>query len=54
MLEIHSKDVSKSMYDYAEDFFKLESYIETAENRKHTPDERLILLAILACEDEEV
>lgn len=54
MLEIHSRDISKSMYDYAEDFFKLENSIETAENRKLTPDERLVLLAILAGEDEEV
>lgn len=53
MLEVHSMDSSKCMYDYAEDYFKIEEAFEKSEGRKMTEDERLILLAILASEDEE-
>lgn len=51
MLEIHSKDTS--MYDYAEDYYKLEAYIEKIEKRKLTPEEKLIVFAILANEDTD-
>ena len=53
MLEIHSKDNSKCMYDYAEDYYKFEAIIEKEEKRRITPDERLMLFAILASEDKE-
>ena len=48
MLEIHSEDKSKCMYDYAEDYFKIEALFEKSEGRKMTEDERIILLAILS------
>lgn len=51
MIEVKSRDVSKSMYDYAEDYFKIEEFIEKTEKRKLTPEERLIILAILANEE---
>lgn len=51
MLEIHSKDNSKCMYDYAEDYFKIEEAFEKSEGRKMTDDERLFLFAILDIEE---
>lgn len=51
MLEIISKDNAKSMYDYAEDYYKIAEAIEKAEKRKLTPEESLIILAMLADDD---
>lgn len=50
MIEVISKDTS--MYDYAEDFFKIENIFEKTEGRKMTKDERLMLIAILASEEK--
>lgn len=50
-MEIVSKDNAKCMYDYAEDYYKIEEYIEKTEKRKLTPEERLLIFAILADED---
>lgn len=47
-MHIVSKDNSKCMYDYAEDYFKIEEMFEKSEGRKMTEDERLILFAILS------
>lgn len=52
MLEIHSKDNSKCMYDYAEDYFKIEAIFEKSEGRKMTEDEKLFLIAILSLDKE--
>lgn len=49
---IVSKDNSKCMYDYAEDYFKIEAIFEKSEGRKMTEDERLFLIAILSSEKE--
>lgn len=51
MLEIHSKDNAKSMYDYAKDFYEIEKIFELEEKRKMTDEERLILGAILLNEE---
>ncbi len=51
MLEIHSKD--KSMYDYAGDYYKIASEIEREENREVTPEERLLIFALLDLEEKE-
>lgn len=51
MIEVKSHDTS--MYDYAEDYYKLEAYIEKIEKRKLTPEERLIVFAILANVDTD-
>lgn len=53
MLEVHSKDNSKCMYDYAEEYYKIETYIEKEEKRKVTPEEKLLIFAMLASEDME-
>lgn len=53
MIEVHSKDNAKCMYDYAEKYHKIETYIENEEKRKLTTEERLLLFAILASEDKE-
>lgn len=50
MLEVCSKDNALCMYDYAEDFFKIEAAFEKSEGRKMTDDERLFLFAILSQE----
>lgn len=50
MVNIVSKDKSKCMYDYAEDYFKIEEAFEKSEGRKMTDDERLFLFAILSQE----
>lgn len=50
MVNIVSKDNSKRMYDYAEDYFKIEEAFEKSEGRKMTDDERLFLFAILSQE----
>lgn len=54
MLEIHSKDNSKCMYDYAEDYYKIASKIEEEEKREVTPEERLLIFALLDSEEKEV
>lgn len=46
-MEIVSKDVSKSVYDHAEEIFKLKDYIEKEYGRELTNDEFLILSAIV-------
>ena len=51
MLEIHSKD--RSMYDYAGDYYKIAAAIEKEENREVTPEERLLIFAILDLEERE-
>lgn len=51
MLEVTSKDNTKCMYDYAEEYYKIEDYIEKTEKRKLTPEERLLIFAMLADED---
>lgn len=48
MLEINSKDKSKCIYDYAEDYFKIEALFEKLEGRKMTEDERILLIMILS------
>ena len=50
MVNIVSKDIAQSMYDYAEDYFKIEEAFEKSEDRKMTDDERLFLFAILSQE----
>lgn len=50
MLEVHSKDTTPCMYDYAEDYFKIEAAFEKSEGRKMSDDERLFLFAILSQE----
>lgn len=50
---ITSKDNSKCMYDYAEEYYKVEEYIEKEEKRKLTPEERLLLFAILSSQNKE-
>ena len=47
---IISKDTSVCMYDYAEDYFKIEAAFEKSEGRKMSDDERLFLFAILSQE----
>ena len=49
MLEIHSKD--KSMYDCAEDYYKIKACIEKEEKRSITPEETLLIFAILDIEE---
>lgn len=50
METIISKDNAVSMYDYAEDYFKIEAAFEKSEGRKMSDDERLFLFAILSQE----
>lgn len=50
MVNIVSKDTALSMYDFAEDYFKIEKAFEKSEGRKMSDDERLFLFAILSQE----
>lgn len=49
-MDIISKDTTPCMYDYAEEYYKLEEYIEKSEGRTLTEEERFMLFAIISQE----
>ena len=51
MLNIQSKE--KSMYDYAEDYYKIKEYIEKEEHKNLTMEESLLIFAVLDIINEE-